>query len=140
MSQNWYRRPSSQQYQAVGGVFGDLAPSFLAYPNSFRIGGNTKGVNTYEGVNLTSLTGGVYNTDNLFQGNNLACFGYLALQQAVPDFVSTGALQAADKLLNPYLSAAFGALNCPEVAKFNNNDLNNYPGKNYSPTGPATNC
>lgn len=42
--QNWYKRPVAVQYNAVD-VFGDLIPEFAAYPDSFRFGGNTNGVN-----------------------------------------------------------------------------------------------
>ena len=140
MPDNWYRRPSSQPYEAAGGVFGDLAPNFLAYPNAFRFGGNVNGVNTYTGIDLANFTNGVFSADTLFQGNNLACFGYAAIQQAVPDSVSTGVLSKALALINPVLDNAFGALACPQVSQFNDNNIPSYPGRTYRPDGPATNC
>ena len=138
--QKWYRRPSASQYQAATGVFGDLLPNFLAYPAGFRFGGNTNGVNTYTGINLTDFSGGVYDAGNLFKGNNLACFAYQNIQQGLPDVLTTNPLTAAaTKLLNPYLSKAFGGLTCPQVSKFNNNNLPPYKGRTYSPTAPAGN-
>lgn len=137
--ENWYRRPSSQQYQAVGGVFGDLIPEFAAYPKSFRFGGNTNGVNTYTGIDLTDFTGGVYNSKNLLKGDNLACFFYQNIQQGLPDaFTASPLTTKAVNFLTPYLTKAFGGLTCPQVSKFNNNNLPPYPGRSYSPSPPAS--
>ena len=125
--------------QAAQGVFGDLISEFLAYPRSFRFGGNTNGVDTYTGISLTDFTGGVYNAQNLFQGNNLACFAYQAIQQGLPDLLTANQLTTkALSLLDPYLSKAFGALTCQQVSKFNNNNIPPYPGRSYSPTPPSS--
>lgn len=135
---NWYRRPTAQPYTASGGVFGDLISEFLAYPHSFRFGGNTNGVNTYTGISLTDFTGGVYNAKNLFKGNNFQCFVYQNIQQGLPDVLTAGLLSTkALSFLNPYLTKAFGGVSCPQVSKFNDNNLPPYPGRSYSPTPPA---
>ncbi|KAB8446271.1 hypothetical protein FH972_025251 [Carpinus fangiana] len=138
--ENWYRRPSENGYNAVGGVFGDLAAQFLAYPVSFRFGGNANGVDTYTGIDIADFTNGAMHLDDLSKPENLACLAYQSVQQAVPDFATGGLLQAATKVLNPALAKAFGGLACPRITKFNNNNLNGYPGHSYSPTGPATTC
>ena len=122
------------------GVFGDLLTEFAAYPPSFRFGGNTNGPSTYVGIDIANFTNGDFDQDTLFQGNNLACFAYQTIQQTVPDFVTTSALASALKVLDPALNAAFGALDCPSVTKFNDNNLPPYPGRSYNPTGHATNC
>ncbi|KAF2485952.1 hypothetical protein BDY17DRAFT_245395 [Neohortaea acidophila] len=135
---NWYRRPSSQQYQAVGGVFGDLIPNFLAYPNSFRFGGNTGKVNTYTGIDLANYTNGVYNADNLFQGNNFACFVYQNIQQGQPDSVNANPLASTVAgIFTPYLNKVFGGITCPQLQSLNDNNLGVYPGHKYSPNPPA---
>lgn len=155
-SQNWYRRPSAQQYTAALGVFGDLASEFAAYPDSFRFGGNTNGkrvktqrkesfanflfpgVNTYTGIDLTNFTGGVFNGQNLLDPTNLACFAYQNIQMGLPDVLSANPFTtAATALLNTHIGSAFGSLTCPGVAKFNNNDLPPYKGRTYSPNPPA---
>jgi hypothetical protein len=87
---------------------------------------------------LTDFTGGVYNAQNLFQGSNLACFAYQAIQQGLPDLLTANQLTTkAISFLNPYLTKAFGGLTCKKVSKFNNNNIPPYPGRSYSPTPPA---
>ena len=87
---NWYRRPSDNQYslQAIGG---DLAINYLAYPESARIGGNTHGVDTYAGIDLGDLTGGAYNFTDLLSskgglGSGFACYFTEITQAAIPNF------------------------------------------------------
>lgn len=138
--QNWYRRPSINPYTASGGVFGDLLTEFAAYPASFRFGGNTNGVNTYTGIDLNNFSGGVYNGQNLLKGNNLQCFVYQNIQQGLPDVLTTNPLTtAATNLLSPLLTKALGGVTCPQVSKFNNNNIPPYPGRTYSPTAPRGN-
>jgi len=62
--QNWYRRPTSNQYTAVDGV-NDLVIGWAAYPQTFRFGGNVNGVNTYEGIDIADFSGGTYNADTM---------------------------------------------------------------------------
>lgn len=38
--ENWYRRPQNNPY-TIPGVLADLGAEFLAYPSTFRLGGNT---------------------------------------------------------------------------------------------------
>jgi hypothetical protein len=123
----------------VGGVFGDLIPEFLAYPDSFRFGGNTAGTNTYTGIDLANFTGGAYNAQNLFTGNNLACLVYQNIQQGLPDVLSANTITSqAFSVLTPNLDKAFGGLSCPQVEQFNNdNNLPPYPGRSYSPIPAA---
>lgn len=141
-SQNWYRRPTAEPYSIFRGVFGDLLPEFLAYPMTFRFGGNTNGVNTYAGIDLEDLTGGVYNETMLFEGNNLACFFYETIQQGLPDALTSGFTGDLLSLLTGYLGQDedLSSLGCPQVAAFNDNNLPPYPGRTYSPTGAGTNC
>jgi hypothetical protein len=68
---NRYHRPSPFTV-AVG--LGKLAPILENDPTLLDIGGNTNGVNTFTGVDIGNLTGGVINGENLLQGDNFACF------------------------------------------------------------------
>jgi hypothetical protein len=43
------------------------------------IGGNTGKPNTFTGVNIADLTGGVFNAETLLEGNNLMCFAFQAV-------------------------------------------------------------
>ncbi len=45
-----------------------------AEPRTLNIGGNTAGVNTFAGLDIGDLTGGVYNSMNLLNGDNFICF------------------------------------------------------------------
>jgi hypothetical protein len=112
----------------------------LAYPQSFRFGGNTNGVNTYVGVDIANFTNGIHDIDNLFNGNNLACFAYQEIQQAIPDFAQgiVSKLDAALSLLTEHITPAFASLGCESVAKFNDNAVGEYPGRSYSPTASNT--
>jgi hypothetical protein len=85
---NWYRRPTSNQYTAPD-VFVDVGIGYAAYPNTLKFGGNAGTTNSFVGLNVANLTGGVYNAQDLFQGDNLACFSFSVLQEALPDFLST---------------------------------------------------
>jgi hypothetical protein len=38
------------------------------------VGGNTNGVNTFAGLDIGDISGGVYNFSNLLKGDNFACF------------------------------------------------------------------
>lgn len=56
----------------------------LKYPNINQIGGNTGRVNSFVGVDPGDLTGGVFNAQNLLQGNKIACFLFQAVRLAIP--------------------------------------------------------
>ena len=49
------------------------------------MGGNLGKGNSFAGVDIVNVTGGVYNAQNLAQGNNAMCFAYQFAQQAAPD-------------------------------------------------------
>lgn len=117
---------------------------FLAYPDSFRLGGNTNGVNTYEGVDLSDLTGGfVTNGADLFdlKGTNSACFYAQLVQAAIPDFLNLPLQQLTPitNLINDYIKPIAGSLDCPKLDQYDQTLFNKFPGYKYSPAGPATN-
>ena len=51
---NWYKRPTSQQYN-VPDVFADLGANNAMYPGSIRFGGNTGTTNSFTGVEIGSM-------------------------------------------------------------------------------------
>jgi hypothetical protein len=65
----------------------DLTAAALEYPQFLDVGGNTGKTNTFTGVDLQNLTGGVYNVQTLAQGDNAACFAFQYSQQAAPDLL-----------------------------------------------------
>ena len=68
---NWYRH---------GAPYGlielnlDVVSMILNYPELGSIGGNVGTVNSFTGVDLDDVLGGVLNAGQLLEGNNLLCF------------------------------------------------------------------
>jgi hypothetical protein len=116
-----YRRPSYAPYEAQD-VVGDVALGYLAYPRTLKFGGNLGKVNTFTGVNVANLTGGVLSAENLFTGDNFACFAFQLLEQGIPDFASKvlNALDPVTSLVNRYVGPVLGGLSCPQLGKFDN--------------------
>ncbi|KAM3076147.1 hypothetical protein ACMFMG_006338 [Clarireedia jacksonii] len=136
---NWYRRPSSNPYSTASAVL-DLVANILAYPDAARIGGNTGSVNSFAGVDLGNLTGGVYNSvDDLLKGNNLVCFGIQAMQAEIPGAIQAvvddvaGVVKWATAQLKPILEN----LGCPALTGYNAGLFAAFPGNGYKPTGRA---
>lgn len=84
---------------------------------------NTGKTNSFTGVNVNDLSGGVYNSKSLLQGNNAACFAYQFAAQAKPDV----ALGALTQLTNT-ISGITSKLSCPKLSKIDMAQLNKYPG------------
>ncbi|CZR54569.1 uncharacterized protein PAC_04453 [Phialocephala subalpina] len=137
---NWYRRPTSNQYTAPD-VFIDVGIGYAAYPNTLKFGGNTGTPNSFVGLDVANLTGGIYNAQDLFEGDNLACFSYSILQEGIPDFASNvvNGLSAVTSLVNKYVGPLVGGLNCTQISGQSTELFNDFPGYKYSPTGPDTN-
>ena len=98
-------------------------------------------MNSFTGVSVESLTGGVLNAETLFEGDNFACFAFNLAQQGIPDFLKgpLSALNNATAFLNTYLSPILDALECPQLGQYDQGLFNEFPGHTYSPTGPDTN-
>ncbi|EGP86845.1 unnamed protein product [Zymoseptoria tritici ST99CH_3D1] len=119
---NWYKRPTSQPMNTVDTNV-DTAVNDRMYPGIIKFGGNTGTVNSFTGVDLGDLTGGVFNGATLGEGNNLSCFFLRASQAGLVDAGSpvTGAVGAALNLLTKTLGPQAQALGCPELKSLNNN-------------------
>jgi hypothetical protein len=89
----------------------------LAVPERVAVGGNLGTVNSFTGVNLADLTGGVYNSQTLLQGNNLICFGYQTLLTVVPDVLKglVGDVSSALNVLTSRVAPSFAQFNCPQI-------------------------
>lgn len=99
----------------------------LKDPSVLNIGGNTGTVNSFVGVDLNDLTGGVFNAENLVQGNNLACYFYQLIKIGYP----TGLASALAKL-NNFLAPLLTSLGCPQL-DFDGDQLSQFPGAGYQP-------
>jgi hypothetical protein len=85
-----------------------------------------------------NLTGGVFSTETLLQGNNLACFGFQAAQQGAPDLLkgvlsnAAGALAQIATAIAPVLSE----LSCPQLKGIDKSQFQQFPGSSkLSSTG-----
>jgi hypothetical protein len=126
---NWYTRAQGDEY-SIPYFQLDFLDAALKHPEFLNIGGNTGEVDTFAGVDLTDLTGGVYNSETLLEGNNLACFAYQAAQQAAPDILGglfTSITKPMAKLTEA-LNKVMANLNCPQLEKFDSNQFDQFPG------------
>ncbi|KAJ6031580.1 hypothetical protein N7540_002312 [Penicillium herquei] len=79
---NWYKTPVDYGLIQLNL---DTIDWILQYPELGSIGGNTGTVNSFAGVDLADLTGGVLNLTTLLEGNNLLCFVFEILKFASPN-------------------------------------------------------
>ena len=113
---NWYRRPIGDEY-TIPAFTAEAVVLQLAVPERVAVGGNTGTTNSFTPVNLGDLTGGVYNSQNLLEGNNLICFGYQTLLTVVPDVLKglVGDVTSALNVLTSRVAPQFAQLNCPQL-------------------------
>ena len=131
---NWYRR--STPYGLVE-TTADIVATGLSYPYIVAVGGNTGRVNTFTGVNLGLLTGGVFNGATLLQNNNLICFLLQTARFATPDLITGPGI--LPNLLAPVVAAVnnlvgtlTGTLNlfsCPNLRTFDKSVFDIFPGR-----------
>jgi hypothetical protein len=137
---NWYKRPTSQPMNTVDTNVDTVVNNFM-YPGIIRIGGNTGTVNSFTGVDLGNLTGGVFNAETLLEGNNLSCFFLQATQAGLSDalFPLIQPVGQLLDLLSKNLGPQIEGLNCPQLAEFNNEAftamMSQFPGATYKAQG-----
>ncbi|KAF1363279.1 hypothetical protein EJ07DRAFT_152776 [Lizonia empirigonia] len=135
---NWYKRPTANAYN-IPEVLADVQVNNAMYPGIVRIGGNTGTTNSFAGVDLTDLTGGVFNAADLADGNKAACFLLQGSLAGLPDISNPllglvgSVLGWATQQLGP-LSSKFG---CPQLATFDNQLFNQFPGASYKGSGTS---
>ena len=61
-------------------------------PEALSVGGNTGEVNTFTGVDLGNITGGVYQTSDLTDPKKFVCYLYQLSLAITPDFLRSEAL------------------------------------------------
>ncbi|KAG4439488.1 hypothetical protein IFR05_005024 [Cadophora sp. M221] len=79
--ENWYRRPGSVPHTLVG-ILPDPLTSNAQYQGIIGFGGNTGTVNSYAGVNLEDLTGGVSTSLSLLKATTEHASSFKPQQQA----------------------------------------------------------
>jgi hypothetical protein len=108
---NWYKSPVPYTFPTF--LSTDYSRLVAYDPRHLSMGGNTNGVNSFSGVDIGDLTGGVYNSANLLQGNNFACFYYRLLQNFVLQKLNdpvAGTLLQLGSHLGQVLDTVFGGL------------------------------
>ncbi|KAI1342939.1 Chloroperoxidase [Xylariaceae sp. FL0016] len=135
---NWYR--ISADYGLLS-LNLDLVDWVAKYPKLGSIGGNTGTVNSFAGVDLEDLTGGVLNVATLLQDNNLICFALEVVKTFAPNSLSTlfKALETPLSLINDAIADPILDLACPvfDDLKMDGTDLwdgllGRYPGAEKS--------
>lgn len=126
---NWYKR-NLVDYYTIPYLSIDSNEMALAHPEFLSVGGNTGKTNTFTGVDPEMLTGGVFNAQNLLQGNNGICFGLEASLQEAPDILSGlySDVNPAMDALGTAIDKATNGLGCPKLNEINKNQFGGYPG------------
>lgn len=92
-------------------------------PKFLDIGGNTGTRNSFTGVDVNNLTGGVYNAADLLKGNNAACLAYQFAAQAKPDVALS-----VFNTVNTALGSVLSVLGCPQLQHIDDAQLEMFPG------------
>lgn len=94
------------------------------------LGGNTGTPNSFTGVSASDLTGGIYNTKTLLQGNNALCLAFQAVSMGTPGILRglVSDVAHAVGILSAPLAQVVGTLGCPQLAKFDTSLFTPYPG------------
>lgn len=126
---NWYKRAIGDEY-TIPFYATDADAAALQYPEFLEVGGNTGTVNSFTGVDISNLTGGVYNAQNLLQGNNLACFGFQAAIQFAPDLLQGEVSDVTDAVneLTSSLGSSLTTLGCPTLQSIDESQFAQFPG------------
>lgn len=126
---NWYKRAIGDEYGLVPFAL-DLNIAALEHLEFLSVGGNTGTVNSFTGVDLKNLTGGVFDVTTLAEGNNAICFAFQVAQQAAPDILKGLLSNTASALgqLNAAVTAALSGLSCPQLKSIDTSQFAQFPG------------
>lgn len=111
--ENWYR--IAVDYGLVQTNL-DLVDWILQHPVLASVGGNLGRVNSFAGVNVEDISGGVLNATSILEGNNLVCFVLQVVKTFAPNSLSSlfKTLELPLKLVNDAVLNPLLDLSCPE--------------------------
>jgi hypothetical protein len=94
------------------------------------VGGNTGEPNSFTGVNIADITGGVFNAETLLEGNNVMCLAFRVVSTATPDLLKglVGNVLLAVKKLTEVLDPVLEELSCPQLMKYDASSFDKFPG------------
>ncbi|KAL1649581.1 hypothetical protein SLS58_001638 [Diplodia intermedia] len=109
---NWYRKPV--EYGLVP-LNLDIVGWVQKHPELGSIGGNTGTVNSFTGLDLSNVTGGVVNAGSLLEGNNLLCFVLEVVKTFAPNSLSPllKTLEVPLQLISDAITGPITSLACP---------------------------
>jgi hypothetical protein len=112
--ENWYRLQGDYGFVHLNL---DLLAWISKHPELANMGGNLGEVNSFAGIDLEDLTGGVVNAVTLLEGNNLICFTLEIIKAFAPNSLSTlfATLEKPLQLINDALLDPLLDLNCPAM-------------------------
>ncbi|GIJ85033.1 hypothetical protein Asppvi_003888 [Aspergillus pseudoviridinutans] len=110
--ENWYKTPLDYGLVQLNL---DLVDWSLKHPELASIGGNTGTVNSFAGVNLADVTGGVLNLTTLLEGNNLLCLVFEVLKFASPNALAGlyKTLAVPLDMINKIIAVPLLNMSCP---------------------------
>lgn len=126
---NWYRRPIGDEY-SIPKFLVDVVEHALYYPPLLSFGGNTGTPNSFFGVDISNLTGGIFSSATLLEGNNLECFVLQIIQATAPDVLGsmfTDVQEAMTPLADRIVQLLAGKT-CPQLQSVNTELFEKYPG------------
>ncbi|KAF2160337.1 hypothetical protein M409DRAFT_70503 [Zasmidium cellare ATCC 36951] len=127
--ENWYRRSVTAPY-SIPYFLGDVLNFAALHPKFLDIGGNLDGkTNNFAGVNVENLTGGVFNSADLLQGNNLGCFAFQTAAQIKADLVLQDLLNQLQNAVGDIVTQ----LGCPQLEAIDEAQLEQFPGYTKDP-------
>ncbi|KAL1649395.1 hypothetical protein SLS61_006503 [Didymella pomorum] len=109
---NWFRR--TIDYGLVS-LNLDIVSWVMTHPELGSIGGNTGAVNSFSGLDMGDITGGLVNSASLLDGNNLLCFAFELLKTFLPNSLSPllATLAGPINLVTDVLATPITSLACP---------------------------
>ena len=109
--ENWYRTPVDYGLVSLNI---DLVTWFAKYPDLASIGGNTGTVNSFTPLDISDITGGLLDTLELLEGNNLLCFALQVVKAFSPDSLSSlySSLGGVLSILTNVLGSSMTTLTC----------------------------
>ena len=109
---NWYH---TQVPYSLVQLNVDTVAMIALYPEVGSIGGNVGEVNSFTGVDLGDITGGVLNAGKLLEDNNLLCFVLEIVKMVSPNYLSNiySTLDKPLELITKTLGVPLLDFNCP---------------------------
>ncbi|KAF1933715.1 Cloroperoxidase [Didymella exigua CBS 183.55] len=110
--ENWFRR--SSEYGLIP-LNVDIISWVMKHPELGSIGGNTGNVNSFSGLDLRNMTGGLVTSASLLEGNNLLCFAFELLKTFLPNSLSPllATLAGPINMVTDVLATSTISLACP---------------------------